>query len=189
MLFTDDTNLLLNKEDWLDYVQRTLDKWCKVSGARFNIEKTEIIPIGTKSHRKTVADNRKINAQDNNPLPQKIRIAHNGEAVRILGAWIGNVVNNLAPWEPILNAIKTKLNQWEKAHLTLNGKHIIIQVIMGGHTQFLAKAQGMPTHIEDALMNIMSTFIWEQGTKPRIAMATLQHPMLQLLQFIKHLRS
>jgi len=178
-LFVDDTNLFLNKEDQLDYVQRTLDKWCKVSGVRFNIEKTEIIPIGTKSHRKTIADNRKINAQDNNPLPQKIRIAYDREAVRILGAWIGNAVNNLAPWEPILNAIKTKLNRWEKAHLMLNGKHIIIQAIMGGHTQFLAKAQGMPMHIEDALMNIMSTFIWEQGTKPRIAMATLRSPILE----------
>jgi len=37
----------------------------------------------------------------------------------------------------------------------------------------------MPTHIEDALMNIMSTFIWEQGTKPRIAMATLRSPILE----------
>jgi len=34
-------------------------------------------------------------------------------------------------------------------------------------------------HIEDALMNIMSTFIWEQGTKPRIAMATLRSPILE----------
>jgi len=61
----------------------------------------------------------------------------------------------------------------------LNRKCIIIQVIMGGHTQFLAKAQGMPTHIEDTLMNIISTFIWEQGTKPRIAMATLWRPILE----------
>ena len=50
-LFADDTNLFLNKEDRLDYIQHVLDKWCKASGARFNIEKTEIIPIGTKPHR------------------------------------------------------------------------------------------------------------------------------------------
>jgi len=146
-----------------------------VSGARFNIDKTEIIPIGTKPHRRTIADTRKINAQDNNPLPQKIRITHDGEVVCILGVWIGNEANNQAPWEPILNIIKTKLNRWERAHLMLNGKCIILQAIVRGHTQFLAKAQGMPKHIEDALMNIMTTFIWEE-TKPRIAMATLQCP-------------
>jgi len=95
--------------------------------------------------------------------------------VRILGAWIGNEANNQAPWEPILNIIKTKLNRWEKVYLMLNGKCIILQAIIGGHTQFLAKAQGMPKRIEDALMNIMTTFIWEE-TKPRITMATLQRP-------------
>jgi len=154
-----------------------------VSGARFNIDKMEIIPIGMKAHRKTIADTRKINAQDNNLLPQKIRIARDGEAVHILGAWIGNEVNNQAPWEPILNIIKTKLNRCEKAHLTLNGKRIILQAIVGGHTQFLAKAQGMPKHIEDTLMNIMTTFIWEvlrsKGLKVRRARVVLRRKWSQ----------
>jgi hypothetical protein len=55
MLFTDDTNLFLSKDDQLDYIQQILDKWCKVSGIRFNIEKTEVLPIGTRAHRRTVA--------------------------------------------------------------------------------------------------------------------------------------
>ena len=172
-LFADDTNLFLNKDDWMDYIQQTLDNWCKVSGTRFNIEKTEVIPIGKKSHRRTVQVTRKINPWDDNPLPPRIRIASDGEAVRILGMWIGNETNDQTPWEPILDTIKSKLNRWEKAHLTLNRKHVIIQAMIGGHTQFLAKAQGMPRHIEDALTNIMSKFIWDQGTKPRIAMNTL----------------
>jgi hypothetical protein len=46
MLFADDTNLFLSKDNQIDYIQRTLDKWCKVSGARFNIKKTEVILIG-----------------------------------------------------------------------------------------------------------------------------------------------
>ena len=175
-LFADDTNLFLNKEDRLDYIQRLLDRWCRVSGARFNIEKTEIIPIGKKSHRKTVADTRKVNPLDTTPLPPKIRIARDGEAIRILGAWIGNEANDQSPWEPILDTINTKLNLWERAHLTLNGKRVIIQAIIGGHTQFLAKAQGMPPRIKTALTNIMSKFIWGQGTKPRIAMNSLRRP-------------
>jgi len=176
-LFADDTNLFLNKDDWLDYVQKILDSWCKVSGARFNKEKTEIIPIGKKTHRNSVADTRKINPQDNDPLPPNIRIARDGEAVRILGAWIGNETNDQTPWELILDIIKKKMNLWERAHLTLNGKRIIIQAIIGGHTQFMTKAQGMPPHIEKALMDVIRKFIWEQGTKPRIAMDTLRRPI------------
>jgi exonuclease III len=53
-LFADDTVLYLNAEDSYDEALRTLDKWCRISGAKFNKEKTEIIPIGTKAHRKKV---------------------------------------------------------------------------------------------------------------------------------------
>jgi ribonuclease HI/exonuclease III len=176
-LFADDTNLFLHKEDRLDHIQDTLDRWCNVSGAKFNIEKTEIIPVGTPEHRKQVADSRKINLADETTLPERIKIARDGDAVRILGAWIGNKTDNITPWEPILDTIRTKLKRWERAHPTLNGKRLIIQSIVGGHTQFLTKAQGMPTEIETAITKIISKFIWGQETDPRIAAATLQSPI------------
>ncbi len=50
-LYADDTNLFLNRQDSLDYVQATLEEWCKASGVKFNIDKTEIVPIGTPDHR------------------------------------------------------------------------------------------------------------------------------------------
>jgi len=176
-LFADNTNLFLNKDDRLDHVQRTLNEWCEVSGARFNIEKTEIIPMGTIRHRENVVESRKINQEDNTQLPNDIRIARDGNAVRILGAWIGNKVNDVTPWEPILNTIRAKLKLWERAHPTLNGKRLIIQAIIRGHTQFLTKAQGMPPTIIEALNKLIKEFIWGQGSKPRIAMATLQRPI------------
>jgi hypothetical protein len=139
-LFTDDTNLFLHKEDRLDYIQDTLNRWCNILGAKFNIEKMEIILVGMPEHRKQVADSRKINPADKTTLPEKIKIACNGNVVRILGVWIGNKTNNVTPWEPILDTIRTKLKRWERAHPTLNGKHLIIQSIVGGHTQFLTKS-------------------------------------------------
>ena len=47
-MFADDTTLFLSKHDKLDDAQATLNRWCKVSGAKFNVDKTEIIPIGTE---------------------------------------------------------------------------------------------------------------------------------------------
>ena len=67
-LYTDDTNLFLNKNDNLDDVHRTLDEWCKVSGAKFNIGKTEIIPIGTAEHRLHMITTRKLNDNKQAPL-------------------------------------------------------------------------------------------------------------------------
>ena len=176
-LFADDTTLFLNKDDRLDHIQTSLNAWCEVSGARFNVEKTEIIPIGSENHRRTIWESRKINQNDETPLREGIHIAKDGEAVRILGAWIGNNVNDATPWEPILDVIKTKLTTWGKAHPTLSGKRLIVQAIIGGHTQFLAKAQGMPTPIESAITKIISNFVWGENEKPKIAAPNLQCPI------------
>jgi len=54
-MFADDTTLFLSEFDRLDLVQETLNEWCKASGAKFNIEKTEIVPMGSENYRLRVA--------------------------------------------------------------------------------------------------------------------------------------
>ena len=173
--FADDTCLYLSKDDSLDYAQTILSDWCQVSGAKFNTEKTEIIPIGSADHRQRVITTRRINPTDT-PLDARIKIANDGDAIRSLGAWIGNHVNNATPWEPILDKIKQYLDRWKRTFPTMRGRKIIIQIVIGGLTQFLAKAQGMPAHIEFAITKIIRSFMWENDSSPRIALEILQQP-------------
>jgi len=175
-MFADNTDLYLNKHNCLDTVQETLDHWCTASGAKFNIEKTEIIPIGSVMHRDNVLLTRKLNQQDQSPLPDQIHIAKDGEAVRILGVWIGNKADNLTPWEPIIDKIRATLKNWSKVRPSIEGKCWIIQAFVGGYTQFLTQAQGMPSQIETAINKIISDFIWDNGLGPRIAPEFLQQP-------------
>ena len=51
-LFADGTVLYLSENNKYDEVVKILDKWCEVSGAKFNKEKMEIIPLGPKSTEK-----------------------------------------------------------------------------------------------------------------------------------------
>ena len=176
-MFADDTTLFLNKHDRFDTAQNILDSWCRSSGAKFNIEKTEVIPIGTEEHRQTVIETRKINTHDLHPVHENIRIAKDGEAIRSLGTWIGNHTNDLTPWEPILDNIRIELERWGRTRPTLDGRKIIIQIIIGGHTQFLTKAQGMPPEIENALTKITRDFLWGDDSSPRIALDTLYRPI------------
>ena len=176
-MFADDTTLFLSKYDRFDDVQITLDKWCRTSGVKFNIEKTEIIPIGTIDHRSVIPTSQKINPLDQNLLDNKIHIAKDGDATHSLGTWIGNHVNDLTPWEPILDKINKALASWHHTRPTLHGKRLIIQSVIGGHTQFLTKAQGMPTRIGDALTKIIRDFLWEDDSSPRIALDTLFRPI------------
>ncbi|KAH9952310.1 hypothetical protein BC827DRAFT_1262681 [Russula dissimulans] len=168
-LFADNTNLYMSWNDQFDHVQKTLKEWCKTSGARFNIEKMEIIPIGSEEHRQQIITSRKINNRDHDPLPGRINIAKDGEAIRILGAWTGNHVNNITPWEIVIDKIKSSLEQWKRTHPNMSGRRLITQAIIGGHTQFLTQVQGMPATIEKAIANLIRNFMWEDDSSPRIA--------------------
>ncbi|KAF8836026.1 hypothetical protein BDN67DRAFT_911908, partial [Paxillus ammoniavirescens] len=53
---------------------------------------------------------------------------------------------------PTLEKINRSLERWERLHLSIKGRKIIIQHTIGSMTQYLTKAQGMPSDIESALI-------------------------------------
>ncbi|KIK58101.1 hypothetical protein GYMLUDRAFT_144029, partial [Collybiopsis luxurians FD-317 M1] len=50
-LFADDTVTYLSKYDKFSDLLSLLDLWCSASSAKFNVEKTEIIPVGSEEYR------------------------------------------------------------------------------------------------------------------------------------------
>ncbi|KAI0038511.1 hypothetical protein FA95DRAFT_1478470, partial [Auriscalpium vulgare] len=174
-LFADDTVLYLKATDRYDVVLQITRKWCAVSGAKFNEEKTEIIPIGSQAHRKKVIETRRLNDQDS-ILAASIKIAQDGHPVRSLGSWIGNKVDDAEPWAPIIDKISAELDRWGKGKPTLLAKKLIIQMVVGGRTQYLTKVQGMPQHIENILIKKIREFIWEGKAVPPLAIEYLYLP-------------
>jgi hypothetical protein len=156
-----------------------LDEWCHISGAKFNKEKTKIIPIGREKHQHNAMTMRILNPRNQTPLPEGIRIAKDGDATRMLGTWIGNKTEDLTPWEPIIDKTNTKLERWKKAHPILSGRKIITQMVVGGHTQFLTQAQGMLKETKDTLNRMIKNFVWEDDSSPRIANKTLRNPIME----------
>ncbi|EPQ50507.1 hypothetical protein GLOTRDRAFT_28428, partial [Gloeophyllum trabeum ATCC 11539] len=177
-LFSDDTTIYLRESDRLADLNDILNLWCKASGATFNTEKTEIIPIGRLAHRQHVLSSRRLHVDDP-PLPLSIHIAKDGEAIRSLGAWIGNLISNATPWEPIIDKIQLTLNRFQQSHPTLFAKCHMIQWTVGGMSQYLTKVQGMPKHIAQALEKLTRGFIWEDAAHPPIALAHLYKPRRQ----------
>jgi hypothetical protein len=47
-LFADNTIIYLHEGDSYDHLWDILNKWCDTSGAKFNKNKTEIVPMGAK---------------------------------------------------------------------------------------------------------------------------------------------
>ncbi|KAJ3474750.1 hypothetical protein NLI96_g12277 [Meripilus lineatus] len=170
-LFADDTTVYLNKEDNINDLFPFLEKWCEASGAKFNTEKTEIIPIGTKTYREEILKNRSPGGRDDawnreREIPASINIAKEGEPTRILGAWIGNNVNQDSIWNKTIEKVEKELTRWKKGSPTFQGKRHIIQMVVGGITQYLSKVQGMPKHTEKRLIRIIKNFIWDEKKAP-----------------------
>jgi len=174
-LYADDTTVFLSERDHLKTLQEIIQKWCKVSGAKFNENKTIILPTGTPEYRARVVATRKHNPND--PIiPENIIIAQDGRPVRILGSFLGNAIEQSGIWTPIIEKIDDQLEKWNRSHPTQEGKRLIINMEVGGRTQYLTRVQGMPSDIEKTLKQKITKFIWD-GKSPMINIDTLQKPV------------
>ncbi|EJD41698.1 hypothetical protein AURDEDRAFT_37863, partial [Auricularia subglabra TFB-10046 SS5] len=158
-LYADDTTVYLAADDSYDALGVILTTWCRAAGAKFNIKKTEIIPLGSEDFRAAFLQSRRLNQLDA-PIPQHVRIARDGETTRILGTWPGNKVETANAWSLIKDKILDSLSRWEEKHPTLNGRSILSYTVVGGYTQYLTAAQGMPHKVEKSLENAALDFFW-----------------------------
>ena len=101
MLFADDTTVYLSEKDSFSDLQDILSKWCCASKAKFNVQKTEIIRVGTEAYHAEVVEKRKLSS-GHPEIPPQIQISRDGEPVRVLGAFVGNKVDQVNIWSPIL---------------------------------------------------------------------------------------
>lgn len=109
-LFADDTTVYLSEEDSFQDLQEILKEWCSASDASFNIPKTVIVPVETEEHRNDILTTwRTKNASQ--AISSEIKIARDGEATRLLGAFIGNKVDNVSVWMPTIEAISKDLKK------------------------------------------------------------------------------
>lgn len=126
-LFTDDTTVFLSDHDDFDCLQSIPAKWCLASGAKFNIEKTEIIPLGNKDYCHQLYSTRALNLdQPQATIPSHLHITKDGESIRILGGQIGNNMNQKEVWTPCLEKIQQRLIRCSEAKPTLEANHHLL---------------------------------------------------------------
>ncbi len=176
-LFADDTAVYLSAQDSYGTLLLVLERWCAASRARFNADKTELLPIGPKSYREKVLTTRCLN-DGGVPIPLDVRIVPDGTAMRLLGAWVGNRVCQNSVWAPMLKKVEENLSSWDRRRPTLKGKRLIVGLEVGSRTQYLARVQGMPKTVEVAFLKVIRKFLWgKAATHPPIALKILYDPV------------
>ncbi|KAE9398230.1 hypothetical protein BT96DRAFT_940358 [Gymnopus androsaceus JB14] len=116
--FADDTTAYLSKEDDFGKLQAILDEWCLASGAQFNISKMEVIPIGSPEYHNMIQQQHFLNGIDGTAIPEQT-----------------------TPWTRVIDKINSALARWEQSKPTMEGHHLIINMVIGGMTQYLTKVQ------------------------------------------------
>lgn len=101
-------------------------------------------------------------------IAENIQIVADGQTCRLLGAWIGNKASYITPWPAVLEKIENDLERWKITVPTLEGKRHIINMVIGGRTQYLTRVQGMTKDIEETLIKTEHAFLWD-GKKARVA--------------------
>jgi len=91
----------------------------------------------------------------------------------VLGAFVGNNVNEINVWEPTIEKIVSQLEKWNRSNPTQDGRRLIIGMEVGGRTQYLTRVQGMPGSVLKRLTKITQDFAWN-GERPMIKAETLQ---------------
>ncbi|KAF8177917.1 hypothetical protein K438DRAFT_2022119 [Mycena galopus ATCC 62051] len=136
----------------------------------------EMIPIGTRAHRDRVRANRFVNGADGTAIPEHIKIAKEGEPIRTLGAWVGNGVDQVGTWARTIEKVDAALEQWELGKPTMEGRRLIILMVVGGMTQYMAKVQGMPKEVETRLEKRVRKFLWAEKTNASVNQETVYAP-------------
>ncbi len=183
VLFADDTTAYLSDRDDFDTLQAVLDTWCSAAKARFNMSKTEFIPLGNQEFRNEMAVTYRTTGTWKN-YPRGVHVAQEGEAVRILGAFFGNGVKQVDVWTLVLTklvAMKKPLmhamERWRNGHATLQGKKHVVQMIVGGMTQFLTTVQRMPDEILTRLTKIIRNYLWDDRHNTPVGMDSVCLPV------------
>ncbi|KIY73378.1 hypothetical protein CYLTODRAFT_314412, partial [Cylindrobasidium torrendii FP15055 ss-10] len=174
-LFADDTTVYLAREDDWATLESILSTWCMASGAKFNIEKTVIIPIGSVTHRQQVVTSRSLG--ENGPtVPITATIIKDKSSTRALGAQIGNGVDHKLVWTEIIRKTSLVLDSISKLNPPIQGIRMGAQTYGVSRTQYQIAADGIPPAIEKTLESVFRKFFW-QGKKSKINMDTLKLPL------------
>ena len=83
------------------------------------------------------------------------------DKIKILGIYFGNGDTSAFNWEPRINKIKATLDRWKARHLTLKGKAIIVNSLIGAGISYFGAAISCPEEYIKRMDDIICRFYWD----------------------------
>jgi len=173
MLYADNINLFLGTQDSIPEVSRCLTETSEVIGSKFNMDKTDVKPVGPHAFQLACYTNQNMAG----PTIPGAHILPPADPLRVLGVWIGSRDNALQQWQQIDRHIKKIISQWRAIGASARNRALLAKALMLSRCHFLLDGNGLPPSILKKMSNRIMNFVC--GKFSAMAYHTLEAPLAE----------
>ena len=157
IMYADNMNLFLSPQEDLALIRSELSATSFAIGSKFNYEKTDILLVGSRSHR-SITNNDARAA----PLLLCFKGAYfipDGSPLCILGVWVGS--RDLAEnrWSQIIQHNIKIIRQWNNIGASLRNRVLLAKALLLSRCYYLMDGNGIPNRVLGKLSRAVSAFV------------------------------
>ena len=171
MLYADDINLFLGRDDLVPEISECLASVSYTISSKFNLDKTDVKLVGPHTFQLDC-----YNRQDmgGSSIPGA-HILPPADPLRILGIWVGSRDCAADRWAQIDKHIKKIISQWRVIGASVRNRSILAKALLLSRCHFLMDGNGIPPHMEKKIGNKIMNFVC--GKFSAMAYQTLEAPL------------
>ena len=171
MLYADDINLFLGRDDSVLEVSQCLTSVSEIIGSKFNMDKTDVKPVGPHNFQLGCYTRQDMDG----PSIPGAHILPPAGPLRILGVWVGSRDFATDRWEQIDKHIKKIISQWRAIGASARNRSILAKALMLSRCHFLMDGNGIPPCMLSRIGNKIMSFV--RGKFSAMAYKTLEAPL------------
>jgi len=171
MLYADDINLFLSAADSIPAVNDCLSSVSYTIGSKFNLEKTDVKPVGPFAFRLQCFTNQSMAGHI---IPGAF-VLPPGSPLRILGVWIDSRDYAAPRWSQIDSHVGRIIRQWRAIGASAQNRSVLAKALLLSRCHFLLDGNGIPAYWRSRISGKIQRFV--RGNMSSMAYLTLDAPV------------
>ena len=155
MLYADDVNLFLQESESVKAVADCLSDSSLTIGSLFNLDKTDIKPVGTEEFMAACHVSGSMGGQ----LLPGAYILPPGSPLRVLGVWIGSPDLARDWWVQISSHISHLIGQWNAIGASLPNRVLLAKALLQSRCYYLMDGNGIPLPLLKKISSSILCFV------------------------------
>src|SRR5258706_1389839 len=153
IMYADDMNLFMSTSENFRIIRQVMADSCLAIGCKFNLDKTDILMVGSLEHRSTGLH------EDVTACFDRAFVLPADSPLRILGVWVNSPDNAAPRWKQITSHIKKLVSQWNSIGASLLNRVVLAKALMMSRCYYLLDGNSIPPSVLRKLNNIILCFV------------------------------